>query len=297
MPNFNYHLAFSRTIGWLTPGELNTLSQKRIAIAGLGGVGGSHLLTLTRLGIGSFNLADFDSFELENFNRQAGACMSSIGKPKIETLKQMALDINPQLNLKLFPEGIQLNNITEFLTGCDLYVDGLDFFALDIRRAIFKKAKELNIPAITCAPLGMGAALLVFMPETMDFDTYFELKDCNSEKQLFHFLIGLSPSKLAHHYLVDPTTIDLEKHKGPSTPMACEMCASVTATTALKILLKRGPVLAAPHSLTFDGYENKVKHCWRPFGAIHPFSRILSWSKRLNSLRIQHDRKQPDNNG
>jgi len=67
---FNYEQAFSRNVGWVTRDEQHRLRGKRVAIAGLGGVGGSHLLTLTRLGIGAFHIADFDTFAIENFNRQ-----------------------------------------------------------------------------------------------------------------------------------------------------------------------------------------------------------------------------------
>ena len=56
---FDYNEAFSRNIGWITEQEQGILKSKRIAIAGMGGVGGSHLLTLTRLGVGNFNIADF----------------------------------------------------------------------------------------------------------------------------------------------------------------------------------------------------------------------------------------------
>ncbi|MET0056427.1 MAG: ThiF family adenylyltransferase, partial [Candidatus Thiodiazotropha sp. 6PLUC10] len=82
MTGFDYQTAFSRNIGWVTKGEQQRLRQARVAIAGLGGVGGSHLLTLTRLGIGEFNLADFDTFAVENFNRQAGANLNTVGQPK-----------------------------------------------------------------------------------------------------------------------------------------------------------------------------------------------------------------------
>ena len=61
---FNYGEAFSRNIGWLASFEQEILRHKRIAIAGLGGVGGIHLLTLCRLGIGKFNIADFDEFAI-----------------------------------------------------------------------------------------------------------------------------------------------------------------------------------------------------------------------------------------
>src|SRR5687768_12387143 len=68
--SFEYGAAFARNIGWVTETEQHSLAGKRIAIAGLGGVGGFHLLTLARLGVGSFNIADSDRFELANLNRQ-----------------------------------------------------------------------------------------------------------------------------------------------------------------------------------------------------------------------------------
>ena len=71
--HFDYNTAFSRNIGWVTADEQRVLRGKRIAIAGMGGVGGLHLLALTRLGIGKFSIADPDTFELANFNRQVAA--------------------------------------------------------------------------------------------------------------------------------------------------------------------------------------------------------------------------------
>src|SRR6478609_7874872 len=96
---FSYDDAFSRNLGWLTEWEQQLLRRKRIAIAGMGGVGGAHLLTLARLGVGGFNLADPDRFELVNFNRQAGATFDAIGRPKIEVMADRALQINPELRL------------------------------------------------------------------------------------------------------------------------------------------------------------------------------------------------------
>ena len=70
---FDYDEAFSRNLGWLTPQEQQRLRGARVAVAGMGGVGGVHVQGLARLGVGALNLTDFDSFELANFNRQAGA--------------------------------------------------------------------------------------------------------------------------------------------------------------------------------------------------------------------------------
>src|ERR1700710_1789821 len=107
MTTFSYEEAFDRNIGWLTEWEEAALRGKRVAIAGMGGVGGVHLLTLARLGIGAFNLADFDTFDLANFNRQVGASMDTVGRPKLEVMAQMALSINPELRIRRFPEGIR----------------------------------------------------------------------------------------------------------------------------------------------------------------------------------------------
>jgi molybdopterin/thiamine biosynthesis adenylyltransferase len=273
-PCFSYSAAFSRNIGWLTQHEQEALRYKRVAIAGLGGVGGSHLVTLTRLGIGAFNLSDFDVFELSNFNRQAGASMSTLGMPKVETLAAAARDINPSLDLRLLPEGITPANIQEFLTGVDLYVDGLDFFAFSAREAIFQACAERGVPAITVAPLGMGAALLNFLPGGMTFEEYFRLQGLPEVEKAIRFLIGLAPALLHRRYLVDKERVNLRERRGPSTAMACQLCAGVAATETLKILLQRGKVWAAPHGIQFDGYRNKLAHTWRPGGNRHPLNRL-----------------------
>jgi len=263
---FDYNEAFSRNIGWITEQEQSTLQNKRIAIAGMGGVGGAHLITLTRLGIGNFNIADFDKFELGNFNRQVGASIPHIDQPKSETMATLAHNINPELDIKRFDQGIDEENLDEFLKGVDLYIDGLDFFVLDIRRKVFARCYELGIPAITAAPLGMGTALLTFMPGKMSFEEYFRLEGHSPMDQQIRFLIGLSPAFLHQSYLVDKSRVDFVAQKGPSTPMACELCAGATATEALKILLKRGKVQCAPWGYQFDAFKNKLKKTWRPWG-------------------------------
>ena len=272
--HFDYDKAFSRNLGWVSEAEQQILRSKRIAIAGLGGVGGSHLLTLTRLGIGSFSIADLDIFEQENFNRQAGASLSHVGREKIDVLQELAMDINPELNLLKFPSGVDTDNLDAFLDGVDLYVDSLDFFAVEIRQAVFAACADKGIPAITAAPLGMGVAFLAFLPGQMSFEEYFRLEGQPEDEQLLRFLLGLSPAMLQVSYLVDDTRLDLNAHKGPSTPMACELCAGMAGTHALKILLNRGTVPAAPRGLHFDAYRNKMAKTWRPMGNNNPIQRL-----------------------
>jgi molybdopterin/thiamine biosynthesis adenylyltransferase len=271
---FSYSSAFDRNIGWLTEHEQAQLRQKRVAIAGMGGVGGSHLLTLARLGIGRFHIADYDTFEIGNFNRQAGAAISTIGCPKVEVLAAKARDINPESEIRIFPDGVHSANIDAFFEGVDLYIDGLDAFAFEARDLVFGYCAEHRIPATSVAPLGMSAALLNFMPGGMTFSDYFRLSGCSDVEKAIRFLVGFAPALLHRTYLVDATRVNLAERRGPSTGIACELCAGVASSEALKILLGRGKVWAAPHGIQFDGFRNRVAHTWRPGGNRHPLNRL-----------------------
>ncbi|MDT1848275.1 ThiF family adenylyltransferase, partial [Acinetobacter baumannii] len=81
----------------------------------------------------------------------------TLDQPKAEVLARMAQDINPEIESKVFDQGINPDNLDSFLDGVDLYVDGLDFFAFDIRQRTFAACAAKAIPATTVAPLGMGA--------------------------------------------------------------------------------------------------------------------------------------------
>lgn len=272
-PRFDYGEAFDRNIGWLTVAEQSQLRNKRVAIAGVGGVGGIHLTTLARLGIGKFHIADLDTFELANFNRQVGATMSSLGRSKVDVAAEMARDINPECELKVFRDGVNHGNLEQFFDGVDLYIDGLDAFVFDAREMVFAHCAERRIPATSVAPLGMSAALLNFMPGGMTFEEYFRLKGCSDAEKAIRFLVGFAPSLLHRKYLVDATRVNLAEKRGPSTGLSCTLCAGVAAAEAVKILLGRGKVYAAPHAVQFDGYRNKLSRTWRPGGNRHPLNR------------------------
>lgn len=263
---FDYDLAFSRNIGWVTEQEQHLLKTKRVAIAGLGGVGSTHLLTLIRLGITKFNLADFDEYACENTNRQAGANTHTYGVKKLDAMVEMALAINPELDINTFPVGINAENMDDFLQDVDCYVDSLDFFVMDVRRLVFQKCAEKSIAATTAAPIGMGTAYLNFLPGKMTFEEYFCFEGCSENEQYLKFFLGLTPSALQSSYLVDPSRFDVANKKGPSTIMGCQLAAGVAAAQVVKIFLNRGDVLNVPWGLHFDAYRNKFKKTWRPGG-------------------------------
>jgi hypothetical protein len=225
----------------------------------MGGVGGVHLLTLARLGIANFKIADMDVFETANFNRQVGAMTSTLGHPKVDVLARMARDINPEAKIETFPDGINDSNLEQFLRGVDLFVDGFDFFVIGIRRKTFARCRELGIPAVTAAPVGMGVAFLAFTKDSMSFEEYFRFEGVSELRQYINFLLGLSPSGMHGAYLVDPTRLDVAKKKTPSTFVGVELCAAFTGAQVVKMLLRRGELKPAPFHYHFDAFLAKFE--------------------------------------
>lgn len=255
---WSYDEAFKRNRGLISEEEQQKLRNSRVAIAGMGGVGGVHLITLARLGIGKFTIADPDVFDVANFNRQYGATISNLGRNKAEAMAEAALDINPELELRVLKEAIDESNVDEFLKGADLYVDGLDFFAIDVRRLVFRSAAERGIWAVTAGPIGFSTAWLAFDPDGMSFDRYFDLSDSMERiDKLAAFAVGLTPKMLQVPY-TDYSHTDLDAGTGPCTSIACELAAGVAGTLAIKLLLKRGRAAAAPEYLQFDAFRHRL---------------------------------------
>lgn len=267
--------AFSRNLGLIDEEEQQQMAKARIAVAGAGGVGGLHVLTLGRLGFGKFRIADFDTFDAVNINRQFGAMASTIGKPKAEVIAAMARDINPFAEVDVFSKGVTLENLDAFLADVQVYIDGIDFFEIEIRRAIFKRCRELGIYALTAAPLGFGATLQVFAPNGMSFDDYFGINDKLSYmEKIAAFAAGLAPRPYHIKYL-DLSRVSLARKTGPAVSPACTLASSLIATETVKIITGKGVVRPAPHYLQYDMLRNKFKSGYLLWGGKNPLQILM----------------------
>lgn len=257
MSSWDYNIAFSRNLGLLAKEDIPKIRAARIALPGMGGVGGIHLLTLVRQGFEKFTIADFDHFELGNFNRQYGAEMASIGKPKVEWMAEAARKINPEVDIRIFPKAIDASSAAEFLMDCSVIIDGIDAFSTQARRDLFRVARERNIWVVTAGPLGFSTAWLSFDPAGMTFDKYFGFKDGQSELEMFaRFIAGLAPRRLHMPYM-DLAYLDIKRHRGPSSILSCQLCAGVAAAETVKIVTGKGRVKAVPHYQQFDAYRGR----------------------------------------
>jgi len=283
---WSYEEAFSRNLGLVNPKEQETLRKSRVAIAGMGGIGGINLMTLARLGIGAFRIADSDTFEVVNFNRQYGADVDTLGRNKAEVMAEKALGVNPELEIDVFPELITPQNIDRFLEGANVLLDGIDFFSFDARRMLFHEAAKRGIWAITAGPIGFSAAWLVFDPKGMSFDEYFDLHDgMVPVDQFAAFVMGLAPRGTQFPYM-DLSYVDRRTAQGPSVGMACHLCSAVAAAEIIKILLSRKAMRPIPCYSQFDAYRGIFRHGRLPWGNRGPLQRLKRYVLRRRMLRL-----------
>ncbi len=128
------------------------LSKASVAVFGVGGVGGFAVEALARSGIGRFLLVDSDRISLSNLNRQIIATHSSLGKYKVDVMKERILDINPKAEVEIRRCFFLPENAHEFdFSGYDYIVDAVDTVAAKLE--IITKAQEAKVPVIS----SMGA--------------------------------------------------------------------------------------------------------------------------------------------
>ncbi|MCQ2506985.1 MAG: tRNA threonylcarbamoyladenosine dehydratase [Lachnospiraceae bacterium] len=143
---------FSRTELLLGKEAIERLASSRVAIFGTGGVGGYVCEALARSGVGSFDLIDNDNVSLSNINRQIIATTKTVGKLKVDVMKERILDINPDAiiithNCFFLPENADEFQFEEY----DYVVDAVDTVAAKIALAV--KCQEAKVPIIS----SMGA--------------------------------------------------------------------------------------------------------------------------------------------
>lgn len=143
---------FFRTELLLGENALERLSAARVAVFGVGGVGGYTCEALVRSGIGAFDLIDDDKVSLTNLNRQIIATHKTIGRDKVDVMKERMLEINPDVDVRIYKRFFLPGNADEFpFAEYDYIVDAVDTVTAKIELVV--KAKEYAVPVIS----SMGA--------------------------------------------------------------------------------------------------------------------------------------------
>jgi len=148
--------AFTRTRLLLGASAMEKLKASRVAVFGLGGVGGYALEALARSGIGALDLIDHDTVSLTNLNRQILATHATIGMPKAEAARQRVLDINPEIRVTVHNTFYGPDTAAQFdFSQYDYIIDAID--TVTGKLALITQAKAAGTP-ILCS-MGTGNKL------------------------------------------------------------------------------------------------------------------------------------------
>lgn len=147
--------------------SLEKIKQAKVAVYGIGGVGSFVVEGLVRAGIGHIVLIDNDVIDLSNINRQIHATTKTIGKRKIDVMKERVLEINPEIQIEVYmAQEIANGEETIIDESFNYVVDAVDTVTTKLK--LIEKANELKIPIISC--MGTGNKL---------DPTKFEIADIN----------------------------------------------------------------------------------------------------------------------
>jgi len=157
--------AFSRTEMLIGTEGLNILANSKIAVFGIGGVGTFAVEALARSAVGSFVLADDDDVCLTNINRQIHATRKTVGKAKVEVMKDRILSINPKAKVESFKMLYNTESAEQLLADdYDYVIDAIDMVSAKLD--LIERCTKRNIPIISA--MGAGNKLNPTMLEVAD---------------------------------------------------------------------------------------------------------------------------------
>lgn len=189
---------FSRTELLLGPEAMARLHRAKVLVFGIGGVGAFVVEALARSGVGHLTLVDHDTVSLSNLNRQLIATHETVGRRKVDVMKERILSINPAAEVEARAEFLTEETLDNFpLTTYDYIVDAID--TVSSKLALAQKAEMLGVPLISC--MGAGNKL---DPSQFRFADIYETSVCPLARVMRRELKARGVKKLRVLYSVEP---------------------------------------------------------------------------------------------
>lgn len=153
---------YRRNYGFFSDAEQQKITESAVSIAGVGGDGFQLGEKLARMGISKFKVADPEVFEEENINRVSGAKHSTLGKNKAEVFEQVIRDIQPEAEISIYPEGVNQDNVEDFIKGSDLVIDESELTRLELGTMIARESRVQDKPVLLVMNIGFAAIATSF---------------------------------------------------------------------------------------------------------------------------------------
>ena len=225
---------FSRTENLIGRDALKKLESCHIAVFGVGGVGGFVVEALARAGVGKIDLIDSDTVDITNLNRQIIALHSTIGKQKVEVMKQRVLDINPKVEVNPFPILFLPQNSDQFdFSKYDYVIDAVDNVTAKIE--LVMKCHE-NGTQIICS-MGTGNKL---DPLKFEISDIYKTSVCPLAKVMRYELKKRGIKKLKVLYSKEPPIKNPNEPRVPSSiSFVPSVAGLIIASEVIKDIIKQ----------------------------------------------------------
>lgn len=227
---------FSRFISLVGEEGFNNIANSNVIVFGIGGVGGHVVDALIRSGLGKITIVDSDNVEENNLNRQLVASLNTIGRSKVDVMKEHILSINPDCKVKAIKKLYLPSNEDEFdLSEYDYIVDAIDNVSAKI--SLICMAKTLQKPIISA--LGAGNKL---DPTKLEVSDIYKTSVDPLAKVLRHELRKRNINSLKVVYSKEePIKVDIKDDKRRGTPGSSSFVPSsmglIIASEVIKTLL------------------------------------------------------------
>jgi molybdopterin/thiamine biosynthesis adenylyltransferase len=252
----------SRNWGFITSREQELIGSVKIAIAGAGGDGGLVAEHLARLGVRRFAIADPERFEAENANRQAGCDSTTLGCNKAEVIAQVIRRIAPAAEVDVYPQGVSVENVAEFVRGAAIVVDETEYTRPHLSLMLARAARPAGIPVVSGLNAGFGAMVTCFLPSSMTLERYLGLPaDITFEEAeridlpLRRWVVRL-PS-YGHERAL--RLVAEGRVTAPSVAPGVALAAGLVTTEVFNLLSGCRPATVAPRTLVFDALERRAR--------------------------------------
>lgn len=279
---------FHRT-GMLLGNEgMEALRARTVAIAGCGGVGGACAITLARLGVGGFVLADPGRFDPPDGNRQWASSRATQGRNKAEVYAELLEDIHPGVRLTVHAEGVTEDNLEAFLAPADLLIDCLDISVpLDLRSRVYRTAQAAGMYAVTAPIFGFGTLVIFAAPGGMGMDELIAdfVRVASEESKLPP---GFPDVFFGPH--LAPIEREIHKHRVPTSGIAVVMAAGVVCADVARLFLAdQYPELPGPVCLPDTLVVEPLRRTYRVVSHAELFGRpSLTRAARTEALAAAH---------
>jgi len=264
---YPYELLFSRNFGVFSERDQERICEARVMIVGVGGMGGTVAIILARTGFSHFFLIDPDVIEPTNMNRQIGCFTDTIGKPKVEVVKQEILGINSRAQVEVLQKTLTLDEVKQLILHWRPAIVVAETGDVAYSAKVVRIASQLGVYAITGMPSGFCGYVMAFpphskytpealfgLPENLSYEELRNLIECWENRCGRRWYITRGKWRVSWWK-------EWREGKKSITQIAPNLwlTASITASEIVKYIIGKGKLIIAPYMWYIVPADGKIE--------------------------------------